>query len=70
MSQMPFLFSFATDLWWTKRFSRDVEVRPTHIFGMFRTNYAVDEASTFTGEGISEVERLMGSAGMDDVAGK
>ena len=47
-----------------------MEVCPTHIFGMFRTNYAVDEASTFTGEGISEVERLMGSAGMDDVAGK
>ena len=33
----------------------------------FRTNDAVDEACTFTGEGTSDVEGLMCSARIDDV---
>ena len=36
----------------------------------FRTNDEVDEAGTFTGEGIREVEGLMYSARMDDIVGK
>ena len=36
-------------------------------FGTFRIDDAVDKADTFTGEGISEVNRLMCNARMDDV---
>ena len=36
-------------------------------FGTFRKDGAVDKVCTFTGEGTSEVEWLMCSAGMDDV---
>ena len=53
-----------------KRLSRDLEVCPAYIFGTFRTDDAGDKTGTFTGEGISEVEGLMCSAGMDDIVGK
>ena len=39
-------------------------------FRTFRTNDAVHKTVAFTGEGISEVEGLMHSTGMDDIVGK
>ena len=64
MGQVLFLFSFATDLWWPKRFSR---VCPYILEQMMQYMRLV---ATFTGEGISEVEGLMCNARMDDVVGK
>ena len=39
-------------------------------FTTFRTDDAVDKTGTFTGEGVSEVEGLMCTAGTDDIVGK
>ena len=36
-------------------------------FGTFRTDYAVEKACTFTGEGIGEVVGLTCCTGMDEV---
>ena len=45
MGQVLFLFSFAADLWWPKRFSRDLEVCPTYILAIQRQGQEITTTS-------------------------